>query len=160
MRLLSIDPGSYKSGYVIWDGESRLSPGIENNKGLLDIIRKEVRQLDRVVIENIASYGRPVGRTVFDTCIWIGRFIQLWGELKDESSLYLIERKEVKMHLCGRTASKDSDVIKAIKDRYGEKGTKKAPGFTYSLVGDSWQAFALAIYWFDKIYNQQSSTAK
>lgn len=151
MRVLSIDPGSTKSGYVMWDGESNLQPGIIQNSDLLSLVVSAQEKIDKLVIENIASYGRPVGRTVFDTCIWIGRYIQLWTDLnRPTEDLYLIERKEVKMHLCGRTASKDSDVIKAIKERFGDKGTKKQPGFTYKLVGDSWQAFALAVYWFDK----------
>lgn len=151
MQVLSIDPGSTRSGYVMWDGKRNLQPGIIYNNELLSFVANTQDYIDKLVIENIASYGRPVGRTVFDTCIWIGRYIQLWNDLnKASKDLYLIERKEVKMHLCGKTASKDSDVIKAIKARFGEKGTKKDPGFTYRLVGDSWQAFALAVYWFDK----------
>ena len=29
----------------------------------------------------VACYGMPVGKEVFDTCIWIGRFIQEADEL-------------------------------------------------------------------------------
>jgi hypothetical protein len=153
MRILSIDPGSHKSGYVIWNGEDALTPGVIDNNDMLSLLQEELPQLNKLVIENIASYGRPVGRTVFDTCIWIGRYIQLWlDKARTLDEVFLIERKEVKLHLCGRTSSKDSDVIKAIKERYGEKGTKKQQGFTYNLSGDSWQAFALAVYWFDKLY--------
>lgn len=150
MKVLSIDPGSYKSGYVVWDGNHNLTPGVIPNEEVLSLLSENT--IDKLVIENIASYGRPVGRTVFDTCIWIGRYIQLWNDLnRPHEDLYLVERKEVKMHLCGKTSSKDSDIIKAIKDRFGDKGTKKKPGFTYFLSRDSWQAFALAIYWFDNL---------
>ena len=54
-------------------------------------------KIDKLVIEMIASYGMAVGKEVFDTCVWIGRFIEL-------ASLQAIEveyiyRKDEKMNL-------------------------------------------------------------
>ena len=56
------------------------------NDELLEIIYKHfylerkgnklVSNIDHVAIETIDSYGMPVGKTVFETCVWICRFYQ------------------------------------------------------------------------------------
>ena len=37
----------------------------------------------------------------------------------------------------------------ALKDRFGDKGTKKKPGHFYGFSKDIWQAYALGVYWID-----------
>ena len=107
-----------------------------------------------VVIEMVASYGMPVGREVFDTCVWIGRFTE--AALGRELPVDYIYRKEEKQLLCGTMQAKDSNIRQALVDRYapGEpnygKGTKKAPGFFYGFRADLWQAMAVGVTWFDK----------
>jgi hypothetical protein len=61
-----------------------------------------------------------------------------------------VERREVKLHLCGQARAKDSNIIQALKDRFGDKGTKNKPGLTYGMRKDLWQAFALAVTCMDK----------
>lgn len=75
-----------------------------------------------IIIEKIASYGMAVGQTIFDTCIWIGKFAQASG-LKEE---YIL-RKDEKMNLCHSMKAKDSNIRQALIDRFGEVGTKKNP---------------------------------
>lgn len=95
-------------------------------------------------IEMVASYGMPVGKDIFDTCVWIGRFQQ---ELYNKGwQVHLIYRRDVKLHHCGQARAKDNNIRQVLIDKYGEKGTKDNPGITYGLKADLWQAFALATY--------------
>ena len=147
MRILAIDPGNTESAYVVWDGKEIICFAKESNAIIKDLLSNKwayASTYDLCAIEMVASYGMPVGATVFETCVWIGRFYE---HAHDVSLVY---RKDVKMHLCGQTRAKDSNIIQALKDRFGEKGTKKNPGLTYGLAKDTWQAFALAVYVYDK----------
>ena len=76
-------------------------------------------EFDEIVIEMIASYGMPVGESVFQTCVWIGKFAQAY-----EKYIY---RKEEKMNICHSMRAKDSNIRQALIDRFGPVGTKKNP---------------------------------
>lgn len=65
-----------------------------------------------------------VGQTVFDTCVWIGRFQQLALPKIDTKFIY---RKDEKMNICHSMKAKDSNIRQALIDRFGEVGTKKKP---------------------------------
>jgi len=80
---------------------------------------------DKIIVEMVASYGMPVGESVFQTCVWIGRFVQLADELGKEYGF--IYRKEEKMNICHTMKAKDSNIRQALIDRFGEVGTKKNP---------------------------------
>ena len=153
MKILAIDPGSTQSGYVIIDEEyNPLEFGKVDNDKILEIIwnKGEV-----VVIEMVASYGMSVGATVFDTCVWIGRFEQAAIEL--DLPVTKVFRKEVKLNLCGMTRAKDSNIKQALVDRFsyerhaakGGKGIKKDPGFFFGFAADVWQAYALGVTYLD-----------
>lgn len=75
-----------------------------------------------MVIEMIASYGMPVGKEVFDTCVWIGRFAETSGMPTN-----YIYRKDEKMNICHSMRAKDSNIRQALIDRFGVVGTKKNP---------------------------------
>jgi hypothetical protein len=96
----------------------------------------------------VACYGMSVGAEVFETCVWIGRFIEAWGRTWTK-----IYRKEVVTHLCGSARAKDSNVRQRIIDIYGGKdkaiGKKANPGPLYGLSGDMWQALGVAITYAD-----------
>jgi hypothetical protein len=94
-----------------------------------------------LAVEMIASYGMPVGREVFETCVWIGRFVQAWQPGAHE----FVYRRDVKMYLCGSNRAKDGNIRQALLDLVGPQGTKKAPGPTYGLRGDEWAALAVAV---------------
>jgi hypothetical protein len=105
---------------------------------------------DRVAIEMISSYGMPVGREIFDTCIWIGRFIEV-----APAEVKLVSRKDVVLHHCHNGRAKDSNVTQALIDRFAPgvrnrgKGTKTEPGWFHGFHHDVWQAYALAVYYAD-----------
>jgi hypothetical protein len=99
---------------------------------------------DVLAVEMIASYGMAVGASVFDTCIWIGRFVQAW----DPRPHALVYRRDVKLHLCGSARAKDANVRQALLDLYGDGtrqtacGVKSKPGPLYGIKKDEYQAGA------------------
>jgi len=145
--ILAIDPGNVQSAYVLksmYDPEI-INKGILPNEEMLQRIIKA--RVDCVVIEMIASYGMAVGKSVFDTCLWIGRFWQQAAFFK--TPVELVYRKDIKMHLCQSMRAKDTNIMQALKDRYGEVGTKKNPGPLYGVSKDIWSALAVATYYQD-----------
>lgn len=142
--ILAIDPGNEYSAYVCYTPKEDLTKfGKIPNKEMLEIVKDTA--YNTLVIEMIASQGMPVGKTVFETCVWIGRFIQAWGA----ETYTLITRNEVKMNICGSSRANDSTIRQALIDRLGEPGVKKKQGPTYGIKADVWQALALAVTYGD-----------
>jgi len=150
MKILGIDPGTDKSAIVGLDTETGhvYSACTCPNEEVLKILATPKSYRDSgfvLAIEMVASYGMPVGREVFETCVWIGRFIQQWG-----LGYTFIYRKDEKMTLCGSMKAKDANIRQALIDLFGpgkEKavGTKKRPGPLYGIHGDEWAALAVAV---------------
>ena len=140
MNILAIDPGNEYSGYVVMDSTTYkpIKFGKEQNGYVRTLIREKENIIDLMVVEMVASYGMPVGKEIFETCTWIGAF-----EALAKCPHTRIYRKDVKLNLCGTTQAKDSNIIQALKDRFGDKGTKKNPGWFYGFKADIWQAYAL-----------------
>lgn len=156
--ILAIDPGNIETGYVIVDEET-LKPifvGKVLNKELEEIIikSKDSITIEHVAIEMVASYGMAVGATVFETCVWIGRFYQCCKEnLGIEATL--IYRKDEKMNLCNSMKAKDSNITQSLIDRFAPntpnkgKGNKKDKGWFYGFKKDIWAAYAVAVTYKD-----------
>jgi hypothetical protein len=146
VNLLAIDPGSTESAYVLYDVEQARPLGWAKmpNADLLDALDLAF-PADTLAIEMVASYGMSVGREVFETCVWIGRFIERWsGEFR------LVYRADVKLHLTHSRRSKDPNVRQALLDKFGPGkelavGLKKSPGPLYGLTGDCWAALGVAV---------------
>ena len=154
--LLAIDPGNVQSGYVVMDTETyKITEfGKEDNEFILNMVR--VEYYDYLAVEMIAAYGMPVGAEVFDTCLNIGRIIEAAASRYIETDL--VFRKQVKMNLCGQTRAKDGNIIQALKDRFGDKGTKDNPGWFYGFKADCWQAYALGVTWIDDTIKSNAPT--
>lgn len=151
--VLAIDPGNEHSAWVqFYTGATNrqlVRFGYDLNATVLAAFPLFAREADVLVCEMIASYGMPVGREVFDTCRWIGRFEQEWRHQSD-GAFNLMYRKDVKLHLCGQVRAKDANVAQALRDRFGGKlckGTAKRPGPLFGVSGDVWAALAVAVTW-------------
>jgi hypothetical protein len=142
--ILAIDPGTTESGWCQFDGKAVVQCGIWSNALMLEWIAESGSQI--LAIEMVASYGMPVGREVFETCVWIGRFQQAW---RDPEAVRLIYRKDVKLHLCGSPRAKDANIRQALIDRFGSIGTKAQPGPLYGVKSHAWAAVAVAVTAFD-----------
>jgi len=149
--IIAIDPGNMNTALVVYDCVTKrpIFAQKASNADILNILHSKVTRYDdsQVCIEMVASYGMPVGRTVFDTCVWIGRYLQ---HMVPQRIARLIVRKDVKMHICGSTRATDANIRQALIDRYGNTaavavGTKKDPGPLYKLGNDERAALALAI---------------
>lgn len=149
--ILAIDPGTTQSGWVEYDADSHrvLDSDVMPNAEILARLESPSRA-DTLAIEMIASYGMAVGREVFETCLWIGRFMQAWRE---PDAVKLVYRKDVKMHLCHTNQAKDTNIRQAILDLFprtgGGKtpqvGTKGQPGPLYGVSSHAWPALGVAL---------------
>lgn len=152
ITLIAIDPGTAESAFVAMAGRALSSFGkIPNNDMLaqLDFFRLESDDLTMLVIEMVSTYGMPVGAEVFETCLWLGRFIERW-----RGKYTKILRATVKANLCHTTTASDSNIRAALLERYGGKekaiGRKQAPGPLYGVVNDVWSALAVACTYQDR----------
>ena len=150
MIILAIDPGNVDSAYCHYDTAAKKILAIAKvpNETLRDLL--PTTSAARMVIEMVACYGMPVGATIFDTCVWIGRYRQVWEDSGRPSEILF--RKDIKLHLCGSPRAKDPNVRQALMDRYGSSkevaiGKKKTPGPLFGVTADQWAALAVAITW-------------
>lgn len=148
MTIIAIDPGTEQSGWCAYGFGEVLTSGVMPNAEMLTYLQRDHMRISghHLAIEMIASYGMPVGRETFETCLWIGRFVQAWYA---PDAVQLVYRKDVKLHLCGSPRAKDANIRQAILDIYGGKdkaiGKKAAPGPLYGVKSHAWPALAVAI---------------
>ena len=156
MRILAIDAGSTESGYALIEmPDFRLITfGKVENDVLIDMLYEIPYKVDAVALEMVASYGMAVGKTVFETCVWIGRFEQALRDngYKDINYIY---RKDEKITLCHSMKAKDSNIRQALIDRYAKhdfkngKGTKNNQDVFYGVSKDVWAAIAVGVTYFE-----------
>lgn len=142
--LLAIDPGTTRSGWCVLDNGAVTNSGVSDSS---DVLASVYLWRGPLAIECIASYGMAVGKEVFDTCIWIGRLIQAY---EYPELVHRVYRKDVKLHLCGSSRAKDTNVRAALIDLFGGKeaaiGRKAKPGPLYGVKSHAWSALAVGVY--------------
>lgn len=163
MNIMAIDPGNILSAYVIMDA-STYKP-LDFAKLSNSILRQLIYNnnpikptghpvFDMIIIERVQSFGMPVGREIFETCEWVGRFTEA-ATIRGIPVDY-ITRIEEKQYICHDTRAKDSNIRQALIDRFARrdlkngKGTKAAPDFFYGFSKDVWQAFCVGTTYLDK----------
>lgn len=151
--IFAIDPGPTESAYLVWKNGRMECGMMRDNHDIVQLIRQgSHRHCDVLAIEMIACYGMPVGKETFETCLWIGRFLEANDSHPfDNPTSRLVYRKDVKIHLCGSMKAKDPNIRQALIDKHGAPGTKKQPGPTYGVSGHLWAALAVADYAADTI---------
>lgn len=142
MKILAIDPGTTESGWCLYEPGRVLASGVSANANVLKSIETDEFGVELIAIEMIASYGMAVGQEVFDTCVWVGRFVQAWRQPEE---VQLVKRMKVKQYLCHNTRATDSNIRQALIDLLGAPGTKKSPGATYGVTSHAWAALAVAV---------------
>ena len=115
IHTLAIDPGTTKSGWCYIVDEEPLDHGWFDNEKIYTQIKSLACP---VVIEDVTHMGMPVGRDVFETVRWSGRFDYLAREGMQQPVTY-ISRSVVKLSLCGSTRANDGTIRQAIIDRFG-----------------------------------------
>lgn len=146
-KVLAIDPGTQQSACAEFQFGRLTGFYIKQNADMLAWIRSYSAEW-HMPIEMVASYGMPVGEEVFETVVWIGRFIEAFKGKHTK-----IKRKEVCLTLCNSPRANDSAIRQRIIDLYGGKdkaiGRKKTPGPLYGVHDDEWAAIAVALTYFE-----------
>ena len=127
MKILGIDAGTTKSGYMIVstdvvkkDTPQPLAWGHVDNNIILDIISdfaKGSSKNKRIALEGVESYGMPIGKDTIKTIMYIGRFQQ---QSQIENVKYsTLNRSDIKLFLCNTKRANDKNVRQSIIDIYG-----------------------------------------
>lgn len=142
MRIFAIDPGTAQSAYVIFKNGLIQEKGIYPNPDI-PVIIETAAAIDLVAIEFIQCYGMAVGREVYETVWWAGRFGERASVCYGKDKVKRFARPTIKSFLTGIPRAKDPDVRRALMTRYG--GTKKGEPL-HGVANDMWAALAVAAY--------------
>lgn len=163
-NILAIDPGNVQSAFCVIDADTlkpivfdKLDNETLRNDCLESIMFYE--KIQAVAIEMIGCFGQIAGKTMFDTCVEIGRLTEIFTQRGIEP--YYIYRKEEVKHICGSGKAGDANVRHALVSRFAEseknngKGTKAKPDWFYGFHDDIWQAYAVAVTYVETVLKKE-----
>jgi len=144
MKIAGIDPGTKKSGFVIYNTESR---GIEYTDVLPNSVLYNAalphESYDLLAIEAMVVY--QANKSITETLFWSGRFSARadWKRVDCQ----LVYRPDIVKHFTGKRVLKGADgkIRQHLIDRLGEPGNKANPGKTYGVSTHAWQALAVCV---------------
>ena len=119
--MVVVEAGVPVPGSDVWLANGELRRTLFQESGALLAIEYMEKQGKR----------RVVGRSVFDTLCWIGRFIEIW-----EGPYLLLMRRAIRAHIGGSARATGPDVLRALKERVGPK---------WATSPHLWSALAVAL---------------
>jgi hypothetical protein len=154
MTIAAIDPGTTESALLLYDGTSVVECCTLPNAEML----AKVRRLGEteppgtfLAIEDVVHYSdRPAGRAVFQTMRWAGRFEEAWCHARDGAVVVWYSKPQTSEFVTGNPRAKDALVRARLAARWGytlRRGEAIRTGPLAGVVGDEWQALALAVTW-------------
>lgn len=132
LTLLALDPGNEHTAFVVFDGIAPQFFGKWPNQSLLREIQVgNSLTATHCAIETMKPRGMPTSFEEMQTQLWAGRFFQAWYDRQGGDKYALGEptqifRHDEKMCICGKTTANDSNIRRALIDRWG--GDAKAVG--------------------------------
>jgi hypothetical protein len=173
--ILAIDPGTDKSGVVLYDSMEREVTWAreQENVALIEWLRHCGNDRNvTLVIEMVESFGLAVGKSTFETVRWIGRFQEAWENRGGR--VEFVGRRDVKMCLCGRVTYPspetgalkkvgDAEIRRAILDRFPatgggktpEIGPKRQPGPLHGVHGHLFAALGVALTFAERVTEER-----
>jgi len=173
--ILAIDPGTKQSAYsLIRDDYSIVSANKLPNEEVLELVHHG--EYDVLAVECMEprfhapgagkNMGLRIGDEVYETCIWIGRFMeaacargkQIFRVFRSEERARLIPTKKNGLPpLTGKVGeSGDSKMRAALiarfarHDKVNGKGRAANKDFFYGFRADMWNAFAVGVVCLDR----------
>lgn len=163
-NILAIDPGNIFSAYCVIDSSNlrplafdKLNNTAFRSERLVSVFSEFA--IHNVAVEMLACFGQIAGKTMFDTCVEIGRLTEIFAQ-KGITPYYIYRKEEVK-HICGSTKAGDANIRHALVSRFAEseknngKGTKAKPDWFYGFHDDIWQAYAVGITYIETVLKKE-----
>lgn len=177
MRLLALDPGSTRTGWVLYDTTFRrvVASGDDDNPRILDVVR--VQMYDTLVVEMFASHGQASmgAASMCDQAVrhkdWalVSKAAQMarqgataTGDMctaamwlgafihaagRDFGSVGKLTRKEVLKVFHVPSKGADSALRGELIRMHGGADCIKKGGALHGVKGDGWAALAVAVAW-------------
>ena len=149
----AIEPGNRQSAYSGIDCNTLrpLEFGKVDNEELRNkLVFANEQDWQWAAIEMVASYGMAVGREVFVTVLWSGRFYEALS-IQMAQAPRLLCRIEEKRHICHDSRANAPAIRRVLFARFATHElktglvTSKHPDFFYGFKADIWAAYAVGL---------------
>lgn len=142
-NYIGIDTGEKKTAFAVYSPKKQkiIDKDIVNNDLVFEAIKKH-KENSLVGIELIECFGFVVGRSVFETAVWTGRFLQFF--VSENINYIRVYRRDYKLHFCNSLKARDSNVKANLETIFRNK-----KNFFDGVKKDIWQALAIALYVYD-----------